>query len=106
MLMGLKNDLRVVEVHQQVVKDCMDVIEKEYAATRIYRDGGSTITTTGNLIIAMFNHFATRYGEMEVHTHALVINRTKGSDEAWRHLCLERLLDAQWVGGLYLNQLA
>lgn len=106
MVVYLEEDLRVLEAHQEVVKDCMKVIEERFAATRIDNSKSSKVVHTGNLIIALFYHAATRYGEMEVHTHALVMNRTKGPDKQWQPLCLQRLLEAKWVGRLYLNQLA
>jgi hypothetical protein len=104
MALHLEGDSRVFEAHEQSVKFCLDVIAKKYIAAKI-DDGTSKVIKTEHLIVALFNHSMTRYGEMETHTHAIIMNGTKCPDGEWRSLYLKKLLQAKWVGKLYLNEL-
>jgi TrwC relaxase len=105
MALHLEGDSKVFEAHDQSVKFCLDFIEKEYAATKIDDNGPSKVIKTGNIIAALFNHPITRYGEMEIHTHAIIMNNTYCPDGKWRSLHLKQLLEAKWIGNLYLNEL-
>ena len=73
----------------------------------IKQDGQTTIETTGNWIIARFNHDTSRELDPQLHTHAVVINATRRADGEWRALSSKEMFRAKMLGGaIYRAELA
>ena len=70
-------DSRVMEAHNEAVTEALRYLEATTAQARIKQDGKTTIETTGNWIIARFNHDTSRELDPQLHTHAVVINATR-----------------------------
>jgi len=106
MALNLEGDLGLFDDHMESVKDTLAVIEQKFAQTRIQVNGVRQVVNIGNLIAALMPHHTSRDGDMQLHTHTLIMNSTKGSDSVWRSLCKEALAQAEWVGSYYRQRLA
>ena len=106
MALHLEGDLRVFDAHMDAVQETLAVVEKELACARIQVNGERQVVKTGNLIAVLLPHHTSRDGDMQLHTHTLIMNGTKCPDGEWRALWKEPLANAEWVGGLYRQKLA
>lgn len=106
MALHLEGDLGLFDDHMEAVKETLALIEQEFAQTRIQTDGVRQTVNTGKLIAALMPHHTSRDGDMQLHTHILIMNGTKGPDGVWRSLCHEALTQAEWIGGFYRQRLA
>jgi conjugative relaxase-like TrwC/TraI family protein len=101
------DDGRVVEAHNLAVTEALRYLEATTAQARLKQEGKSTIETTGNWIIARFNHDTSRELDPQLHTHAVVINATQRVDGEWRALSSKEIFRAKMLGGaIYRAELA
>jgi len=101
------DDSRVVEAHNQAVTEALRYLEATTARARIKQEGKSAVETTGNWIIARFNHDTSRELDPQLHTHAVVINATQRADGEWRALSSKEMFRAKMMGGaIYRAELA
>ncbi|MEV5034552.1 relaxase domain-containing protein [Sphingobium sp. LMC3-1-1.1] len=100
-------DRRLIAAHGKAVKTAMAHVEKHMAATRI-RDGGTVAReATGNLIVASFQHGASRAQDPQLHTHNVIMNATRDEDGAWRSLEPRAIYQLQkQIGAIYRQELA
>lgn len=96
-------DKRLVEAHQQAVKEAMGWAERNLAEARIVGpDGVMRQVKTGNLIIGLFLHDTNREQEPQLHSHAVFANATRDQDGRWRALDNRALWAANTlVGAIY-----
>lgn len=76
-------DERIFAAHIAAVKDVLNKIESEMAATRVRANGAIAPVKTDNLVIATFNHTDSRALDPNLHTHCILLNLTKYEDK-WR----------------------
>ncbi|MER7243088.1 MobF family relaxase [Kribbella sp. NPDC000426] len=76
---------QIVAAHHEAVRDVIHLIERHAAFTRTGPGGVAQIETRG-IIGAAFDHWDTRSGDPQLHTHVVVANRVQGPDGAWRTL--------------------
>jgi conjugative relaxase-like TrwC/TraI family protein len=76
---------QIVAAHHEVLEEVIDMIERHAAFTRTGDDGLAQIDTRG-LIATAFDHWDTRSGDPQLHTHVVVANRVQGHDRQWRTL--------------------
>lgn len=100
-------DRRLIAAHGEAVKTAIAHVEKHMAATRV-RDGGTvTRETTGNLIVASFQHGTSRAQDPQLHTHNVIMNATRDEDGAWRSLEPRAIYQLQkQIGAIYRQELA
>jgi conjugative relaxase-like TrwC/TraI family protein len=88
-LFGLYPDERVRSevkaAHDAAVATVIAMLEEHAAFTRSGVGGVAQIETTG-LIAAAFDHFDSRAGDPDLHTHLAVVNKVQGRDGKWRSL--------------------
>lgn len=75
----------IERIHRECVNDSLAWIEKEAAFTRRGDRSERQIDTKG-LIVAQFDHYDTRAGDPNLHTHCAVSNKVMGSDDKWSAL--------------------
>ncbi len=80
----------IVEAHHAAVAEVVDYLEREVAATRtgIANQNGAVaqIGVTG-VIAAAFDHYDSRAGDPQLHTHVVISNKVKAVlDGRWRSL--------------------
>ncbi|MFI5734994.1 MobF family relaxase [Kribbella sp. NPDC051587] len=76
---------QIAAAHHEAVHDVFDLIEKHAAFTRSGHDGLAQLDARG-LLAAAFDHWDTRAGDPQLHTHVVVANRVQGPDLKWRTL--------------------
>ena len=76
---------QIAAAHQEAIEDIVDLIEKHAAFTRTGIDGVAQLNTRG-VIATAFDHWDTRSGDPQLHTHVVVANRVQGTDGQWRTL--------------------
>ncbi|GGO89760.1 MobF family relaxase [Stakelama pacifica] len=100
-------DRRLIAAHDEAVSIAMAHVERHMAATRI-RDGGSVAReSTGNLVIASFQHGTSRAQDPQLHTHNVVMNATQSADGEWRSLEPRAIYQLQkQIGSIYRQELS
>lgn len=93
LLHELTGDSRLLDAHKQAVNETLKYIEKTAAQARETVDGQTQTVSTGNLVIAKFDHRYARPVEGQVdpqmHTHCVVMNITERPDGELRALSNE-----------------
>ncbi|MDO6414360.1 MobF family relaxase [Sphingomonas sp. BIUV-7] len=80
-------DTRLVEAHQQAVKEAIGWAEKNLAQARVQGpDGVMRPVKTGNLVVGLFLHDTNREQEPQLHSHTVIANATRDHDGKWRAL--------------------
>ena len=102
-------DRRLLEAHDQAVREAMIELER-LAAARV-RKGDNVRTNnlemTGKIIYASFRHDASRALDPQVHTHNVVVNVTRDSEGKYKALeSVEMCRAIRYVGKVYHNELA
>lgn len=75
----------ILAAHHQAVNDTLAALERDAARTRTGTDGAVQEHVQG-IIGAGFDHWETREGDPQLHTHVLISNRVQGLDGKWRTL--------------------
>src|SRR5690625_2261169 len=83
-LSGPQLQQAIHQAHQQAVNETMAWVEQEFIQSRSGKGGVAHVPVRG-LIASMFDHWDSREGDPQLHTHVVVSNR------------VQRLLDNQWV---------
>lgn len=76
---------KIERIHRECVNDSLAWIEREAAFTRRGDRSERQIDTHG-LIVAQFDHYDTRAGDPNLHTHCAVSNKVLGVDGKWSAL--------------------
>lgn len=87
-LWGLGDDhtRRTIErCHHEAVNDALTHLQKEAIFTRTGATGELQVDTKG-LIVAQFDHYDSRAGDPNFHTHAAVSQKVQGTDGVWRSI--------------------
>src|SRR6185437_15933021 len=71
--------------HRAALAATFERVEAEAAFTRLGSNGVRRVRATG-LIAAAFDHWDSRKGDPQLHTHVTVANRVQGPDCRWRTL--------------------
>jgi conjugative relaxase-like TrwC/TraI family protein len=96
----------ISEAHRQSVEDALRFIEERVACTRTGHNGLQRLQTQG-VIAAAFDHWDTRAGDPNLHTHVVIANKVQGPDSQWRSLDARVLHKAAVaVSELYDNVIA
>jgi conjugative relaxase-like TrwC/TraI family protein len=81
---------RIADAHHAAVADVIDFFEREVAATRAGisdRDGAVAQVSIGGIAAVAYDHFDSRAGDPQLHTHVVVSNKVlTAMDERWRSL--------------------
>ena len=72
-VVGLVQDVRVLELHDRAVRLALVELEKR-AESRVRKSGKNGERTTGNLVTACFRHETSRELDPHLHTHCVVMN--------------------------------
>jgi len=71
--------------HEAALREALDLVEEHGAFTRTGHGGVAQIETDG-LIAAAFEHWDSRAGDPNLHTHVAVSSKVRGVDGKWRSL--------------------
>lgn len=74
---------RIHAAHQEAVRKTLTWAEQNVIQTRA-GDGGVVRVAANGIIASLFDHFDSRAGDPQLHTHAVIANRVqRASDGAW-----------------------
>ncbi len=73
----------VAAAHESAVHQAVGFVEQSVLRTRVGAGGVRQIRTRG-MVAAAFDHWDSRAGDPNLHTHVIVANRVQGIDGAWR----------------------
>lgn len=76
---------RIVQAHHAAIAAVVALMEREVAATRIGHNGVAQVGVRG-LIATCYDHYDSRAGDPQLHTHVVVANKVQGADGKWRAL--------------------
>jgi conjugative relaxase-like TrwC/TraI family protein len=76
---------RIAEAHRAAVEDCLRLIETQALFTRVGAGGAAQVPVVG-AIAAAFDHWDTRTGDPNLHTHLVISNKVQGLDGRWRSI--------------------
>ncbi|HEV2634538.1 MAG TPA: MobF family relaxase [Actinocrinis sp.] len=75
----------VYQAHRDALASALTMLEGHAALTRTGKGGVAQLDTTG-LVAVAFDHFDSRAGDPNLHTHVAISNKIQGSDGIWRSL--------------------
>jgi conjugative relaxase-like TrwC/TraI family protein len=84
-LSNFETQTEIVKAHHEAVAVCLALLEAEVAATRIGTRGVAQVDALG-LIAVAFDHWDSRAGDPQLHTHLVIANRVQAEDGKWRTL--------------------
>jgi conjugative relaxase-like TrwC/TraI family protein len=73
------------QAHQEAMASALEMLETHAAFTRTGRNGIAQIATSGMVAVA-FDHYDSRDGDPNLHTHYVISNKVQGVDGVWRSL--------------------
>jgi len=80
----------IVDAHHEAVAEVLDFLEREIATTRRGVNGGDGAVAQADIvgiIATAFDHWDSRLGDPQLHTHVVISNKVKTSqDGRWRSL--------------------
>ncbi|ROR44762.1 MobF family relaxase [Kitasatospora cineracea] len=81
----------VREAHEAARDAALELLEEHAAHTRTGSTGQAQIDTKG-LVAVAFDHYDSRAGDPNLHTHVVIANKIQGADGKWRSLDARGLL--------------
>jgi conjugative relaxase-like TrwC/TraI family protein len=84
---------RIATAHRDAVNQCLQLIEAHALFTRIGSQGVAQVPVRG-AIAAAFDHWDTRTGDPNLHTHLVIANKVQGLDGRWRSIDAKALYAA------------
>ena len=87
-LWGLADDATrttVYAAHRAALDQALGFVERTVVRTRVGQAGCRQVRTRG-MIAAAFDHWDTRAGDPNLHTHVVLANKVQGPDGLWRSL--------------------
>ena len=80
----------ITQAHHLAVTDALAFLEQRVAGTRVGHAGARAMAVRG-VVAAAFDHWDTRAGDPNLHTHLVIANKVQGVDGVWRSLDGRRL---------------
>ena len=84
---------RIANAHRAAVADCLHLLEAHALFTRIGSGGVAQVPVRG-AVAAAFDHWDTRTGDPNLHTHLVLANKVQGRDGRWRSIDAKALYAA------------
>jgi conjugative relaxase-like TrwC/TraI family protein len=100
-------DERLAGAHKIAVSEALREMER-HAASRVRQDGANENRATGNLVLAVYHHEASRELDPQLHTHAVAANLTyDGAEGRWKALQSSEIYERRaYLTEVYRNALA
>ena len=73
----------VTDAHRAAVRDALAFLQDRALFTRIGVNSCAQVPTQG-MVAALFDHWDTRTGDPNLHTHVVIANKVQGLDGVWR----------------------
>lgn len=92
----------VRQAHEAARDSALEMLEQHAAFTRTGKGGLAQIETNG-LIAAVFDHYDSRAGDPNLHTHVAISSKIQGVDGKWRSLDARALYRITVAASEYYN---
>lgn len=79
------SQLLLAQAHHAAMYDTIALLEERVIATRVGHGGIARMPVRG-IVATAFDHYDTRAGDPQLHTHLVVSNKVQGVDGKWRTL--------------------
>lgn len=96
----------MLEAHNKAVETILARIEKNEIGARVTNDKVTKHIKTGNMICGRFNHYVSRASDPQLHTHAVILNKTKYNGKYYAVDNEPLYKNKIFYGQLYRNTLA
>ena len=98
---------RLIAAHEKAVAEALKEIES-HAGARVRLNKANDNRITGNMVIALYQHDASRELDPQIHTHAVAANLTYDNTESrWKALQASGIYDRRaYLTEVYRNALA
>lgn len=96
----------MLEAHNKAVETILERIEKHEISARVTHDKVTEDIKTGNMICGRFNHYVSRASDPQLHTHAVILNKTKCNGKYYAVDNEPLYKNKIFYGQLYRNTLA
>ena len=80
-----RTQVAITESHRAAVDDVLGFLETRAVFTRTGKAGCAQVPTRG-MVATAFDHWDTRTGDPNLHTHVVIANKVQGPDGKWRAL--------------------
>ncbi|MGL5255409.1 MAG: MobF family relaxase, partial [Proteocatella sp.] len=100
----MKKDM--LACHNEAVEKILQDIEANEIATRVTKNGVTETVQTGNMACGKFNHYVSRNSDMQLHTHAVILNKTMYDGKMYAISNESIYKNKILYGQLYRNELA
>ena len=90
---GTTSDAGKSTLHSAAVEDCVRLLQTHALFTRVGCGGAAQVPVRG-AVAAGFDHWDTRTGDPNLHTHLVVANKVQGLDGRWRSIDAKALYAA------------
>ena len=81
-------------LHREALDAVLELIEDRFLFTRTGTNSCMQVETQG-LIAAAFDHYDSRAGDPNLHTHVVIANKVRGPDGLWRSVDAQVLYRAE-----------
>lgn len=89
-LADAKTQALIAQAHRRAIADVIDLLERDVAVTRVGADAGDGSVAqveVAGVIATAYDHYDSRSGDPQLHTHVVVANRVRAlHDGKWRTL--------------------
>lgn len=106
MCLSEETRLDMIKAHEAAVSAVLQKIEEREVGARVTNNKKTTFVLTGNMICGKFNHYVSRASDPQLHTHAVILNKTAFEGKYYaidnRNLYKNKML----YGQIYRNCLA
>lgn len=75
----------IAQAHHEAMRDVLGYMERHVAATRVGKGGVARMPVQG-VVATGYDHYDSRAGDPQLHTHLVVANKAQGADGKWRTL--------------------
>jgi conjugative relaxase-like TrwC/TraI family protein len=75
----------IAQAHRAAIGEVIELIERDVAATRTGAGGVAQVDVRG-VVATAFDHYDSRAGDPQLHTHVVIANRVQAADGKWRTL--------------------
>ncbi len=93
----------IERIQREAVDEALSLLTKEVLVEARLGAGGHIRQAPTDLIVGKFEHFTSREGDPNVHTHCVIINVAGCADGKWRTLEPARLYEAQHLIGVAMR---
>ncbi len=100
-------DNRLLDAHNEAVKQTLDYLENEILRVRVSHDNKQEFLSAKSLVSALFTHTTSRNLDPLLHTHSVIVNAAKTEFGKWRSISEKNIFENKMLlGKVFRSNLA